>query len=266
MNLLMLAAKSGCDNCINIFCNSSQIDINEKYENKTALLMAVDAHHIEFANIVVGCNPNIYINKNLAHIEKMLNLLGHGSAYEYINNALNQYIRSAILEGKVDVINEYIRVFGHDESYFVREIRLRKYDEDEHPISLLFFAVWHGQTACAIALANVKKIDLNAKFEGETSLIVATRQGHIEIVKDLLSRDETDVNERDFFGWTAFIHVAKQNNLEMTRLFLKDGRVHLTLRTYKGRDAFFYAHRHASCRNTEPVLDDAAHLIMEACL
>ena len=57
-----------------------------------------------------------------------------------------------------------------------------------------------------------------ASYDGETALMAATQRGHIDVVRCLVSREETDVNLSSVFGATALSIASRKNLPEIVSL------------------------------------------------
>lgn len=65
-------------------------------------------------------------------------------------------------------------------------------------------------------------VNLNAATEkGLTSLMLASLQGHVEVVKLLLASKKVDVNAKDITGTTSLMAAAKRGHVEIVRLLLE---------------------------------------------
>ena len=98
-------------------------------------------------------------------------------------------------------------------------IRSNKYNEDDN-IDLLF-ASYHGNLA-EIAYLFFKSIpNVNVKGDnGVTSLILASQQGKLDVVKYLLNK-EAHVNDAMTDGRTALHMACKNGHIEIVKLLLK---------------------------------------------
>jgi len=61
------------------------------------------------------------------------------------------------------------------------------------------------------------KVDINKKDKnGNTALIWASQEGHIEIVKSLLANG-ANINEKDKYGNTALIWASQEGHIEIVK-------------------------------------------------
>lgn len=69
----------------------------------------------------------------------------------------------------------------------------------------------------------------------QTSLIIAARHGHAEVVRLLLDRSSVDVNAQDDNGDTALAAAASAGYIVIVRLLLRDARVDVNREDWDGR-------------------------------
>ncbi len=55
----------------------------------------------------------------------------------------------------------------------------------------------------------------------------ASRDGHAEIVKMLLAKDNIDINHQDEVGYTALIHASKWGHLEIVKMLLEKDNIEI---------------------------------------
>ena len=66
--------------------------------------------------------------------------------------------------------------------------------------------------------------DLNAKEHSEnTALIIAVKRGHVDVVKELLKHENTDIDEVDKNEFTALHFATLYGNVEITKALLENG-------------------------------------------
>jgi ankyrin repeat protein len=76
---------------------------------------------------------------------------------------------------------------------------------------------------------------------GQTALTMASRRGHIDIVRLLLLNHGADPNLQDKWGWTALIRAAYRGCTDIVRLLLLDRRADPNLRDFRGWTASMMA-------------------------
>jgi len=85
-----------------------------------------------------------------------------------------------------------------------------------------------------------KGADINAKGKyGITALMVASEMGDLKIVNELLS-EGADVNARDDYGWTALLASSKNGNIEVVQALLTNG-ADLNAKNENSKNALMYA-------------------------
>lgn len=95
--------------------------------------------------------------------------------------------------------------------------------KDANKRGALHFAAREGQTEVCKYLLEELKLDVDTKDEdGETPLIHATRQGHIDTVKYMIACG-ANPDARSELGATALHHAAGTGNMELLRYLLSQG-------------------------------------------
>jgi uncharacterized protein len=89
--------------------------------------------------------------------------------------------------------------------------------------------------AGAEGLLDILKLTIDAKADtkltnrfGGTALIPAAERGHVEIIKELLTRTDVDVNHVNRLGWTALLEAiilgeGGERHIEVVRLLIEAG-------------------------------------------
>jgi len=83
-------------------------------------------------------------------------------------------------------------------------------------------------------------IDVNAveKEDGNTGLMIAAREGHLEIVKHLMKEyPDIDVNINNKFGYNALMFAAQNGHLDIISLLLENDKVDIEMTNKAGRKA-----------------------------
>ena len=94
-------------------------------------------------------------------------------------------------------------------------------------------------------------------FKGETPLFLASRAGHVEIVRLLLKDGRTDPNKADKGGFVALHEVASDSiNKDILRLLLKDERTDPNKANENGWTALHLASIREDVEIAEPLLKD----------
>ena len=101
--------------------------------------------------------------------------------------------------------------------------RCEDYCQPKFLSSLLYIASRHGHLEVVKFIVTRDGVDINSYENFETSIGVATRYGHLEVVEFLLEQDGIDVNKPKL-GYGSPIHVACQcGHLELVQLLLAHG-------------------------------------------
>ena len=88
--------------------------------------------------------------------------------------------------------------------------------------------------------------DVNVNFgnsHGLTPLGIAAQEGYVEIVKMLLDTKKVDVNSKDGKGRTPLLHAVRQGYKDITRLLLETGEVNINAESRYGETPLATASR-----------------------
>jgi ankyrin repeat protein len=103
-------------------------------------------------------------------------------------------------------------------------------------------AVLNGRLDVVKEFITNDKTDINAADkDGRTPLIVASLYDQVEALNCLLQATGVDVNHRDQEGRTAISHAAGAGHTDILKLLLADARVDAELKDYQGRSPLWYA-------------------------
>ena len=88
----------------------------------------------------------------------------------------------------------------------------------------LMLASHNGHLDVVEALLADSRIHVNIKNnDGDTALMLASLNGHLDIVKLLLADPRVDVNTTTKYGWTALANASFEGHLDIVKLLLKAG-------------------------------------------
>ena len=117
------------------------------------------------------------------------------------------------------------------------------------PPQSMFDAIQTGNLSRVQQLLAAPEFDVNqADDDGDTAVILASKEGHTAIVQLLLAVEGIDVNQADKDGWTALMQASKFGHTAIVQLLLanpgmdvnkanNDGDTALMLASDKGRTA-----------------------------
>ena len=108
--------------------------------------------------------------------------------------------------------------------------------KDRHGMTALVKAARNAPSHVKLLLSEGSDPNLKAGENGETALMVAAENGHVEAVEQLLAHG-ADVNAQDNKGRTALMRAARKRNAEMVKLLLDRG-ARMDIRDHEGRPAF----------------------------
>jgi len=110
----------------------------------------------------------------------------------------------------------------------------------------LLSACEKGNIKEVIQLLHEQDLDPNCgdpENYGRTPLYLACKNGHIEIVKLLLSDTRVDINKANGYGQTPLFLACQEGHIDIVELLLKDDRVDINKSTNRGSTPFFIACR-----------------------
>jgi ankyrin repeat protein len=85
-----------------------------------------------------------------------------------------------------------------------------------------------------------------------TALVVASCNGHLEVVRKLLKHENVNANAKDKRGFTAFLWAGYKGHWEVVREFLKYGHVDVNVKGPLGNTVIFWA---TLCQQLDVVVD-----------
>ncbi|EMT73375.1 Ankyrin repeat domain-containing protein 50 [Fusarium odoratissimum] len=102
--------------------------------------------------------------------------------------------------------------------------------------TVIFWAIIQGQTEIVRQLISLEQTNLAVRDEeGFTPLSHAAQQGNEEIIRVLLGKPGIDVDAKDNAGMTALGHAAKQGHLGAVELLLNEGKANSWIKDKEGR-------------------------------
>ncbi|KAF5296874.1 hypothetical protein FQA39_LY12392 [Lamprigera yunnana] len=129
---------------------------------------------------------------------------------------------------------------------------------DFHKTSVLSHATKHGLEEIVEFLINSKAIDVNScNIFGITSLMLASRNGNVNIIKMLLNAGAF-VNAVDDTGLSAFYHCIKSNNQHLIQILNQRG-ADIDIRDVYGITPLLYSIKKSNWNVTNRLLDIGAN-------
>jgi ankyrin repeat protein len=93
-----------------------------------------------------------------------------------------------------------------------------------------------------IELLKHDKVDVNFQdISGDTAFLMASENGHTDIVVELLKHDKVDVNLQNNHGWTALMRASGYGQIDTVVHLLKQANVMVNLQTQSGDTALALA-------------------------
>lgn len=153
-------------------------------------------------------------------------------SYAYLvkaNPYLIKYARTALIEDRPKLL-EMLLFIGLDPDIYVKEHYGEyddEYDDDEYDddSTLLHYAASYGLERCVTVLLayNVKVDEVCKYYSGRTAMLLAVREGYIDIVNILIDFG-ADINFKDGLRGETALHIAAFNGyLQILHLLLQRG-------------------------------------------
>ena len=216
-----VAAEEGHLECVNLLIEAGADVTRLDEEDRTPLLLAVKGNYGEVASALVraGADPNTpYVDED----GESHNLLMDSIIVENADFAL------LLIEHGADV-----------------------YYRDDHKVTTLLQASHRGIANVTEALLNRHKsspkageeswVD-NASDEGVTPLLAASSEGHVSIVKMLLSAGGADVNAKDKEGTNSLMAAAARGHLEVIQSLIVTAGIEVNSQNVDGHTALMFAY------------------------
>jgi hypothetical protein len=94
-----------------------------------------------------------------------------------------------------------------------------------------------------VAFLLEKGIDINQtdKYDGKTALMRASSEGHVEIVKLLLAKENIEINQTTKSGWTALMKAPENGHVEIVKLLLVKDNIEINQTDQNGLTALMWA-------------------------
>jgi ankyrin repeat protein len=221
--------------------------------------------HQSFAEFFVAKNCLQKIkeqNKNDKELEQILRDKRHFLIRRFLNDLLenvhSQEKQEMLKEDENDVFNEEI-VNCCSENL----ISLLKYFIQDEGVNLktknkfLIIASENGHKE-VVAFFLENGIDANQQDNvfGETALIVASRKGYKEIVQMLLKDENIEINQQDKDGYTAFMWASLFGHVEIVQMLLQDKKIEINIKDKDGFTALMWASKYKYKKIVQMLLQD----------
>ncbi len=263
---LIVASQDGHAETVEELLRHKDIDVNIKNKNgSTALVLAAGWGHSKVVELLLE-RPDINVNlrsdqgvtalmsaANKGYTEVVKKLLKHKNIDVNIkdNNGLTALMIAA-LEGRTDVVNLLLKRDDVNcqeivRSQSARADSLRSLSNPQSirdkrvEVTPLMIASQEGRTETVEELLRHEKIKVNTKnSEGSTALMIASQNGHADIIRLLLKKD-ADVNMQDNDGFTALIYAVQNRHAEVVKELLNHEKIDVNIRKIDGGTALVLA-------------------------
>jgi ankyrin repeat protein len=219
--LVKAAAENDLATVRQLVFSSSNINVQDKHTDMTALDHAVENGNYEITRTLLAAGANVrnknarkrtalmYLREN-ATVGLVRELLAAGAKVNDHDDDGETVLMKAVTESSVAVVR------------VLTEAGTKIDATNEDGKTALMFAVSNVDPQVAKLLIDLGA-EVNAKNDdGETALIIAAEDGTAATVKALIAAG-AEVNAKDDQGFTALINAAAEGNLESVKLLLKAG-------------------------------------------
>lgn len=207
---LIIAAKEGFEEIVELLLSLTKIDINSKDKfGNTAIMLAVKNNHIEVVRLLLRCS-GILLNE--------------------INGSQDTLLLLAIRNDNIEMLklllsNINININLTDNSGYTALHRAVGY-KLEHKIEIIKI------------LLGYPDIKVNTKdIYGDTILISAAYVGNVEVIQLLLNWCKDSINEKNNIGGMALSYAAANNRIDAVKLLVKQPNIDINLKDNQGRTA-----------------------------
>ncbi|KAI2490607.1 serine/threonine kinase [Fragilaria crotonensis] len=115
--------------------------------------------------------------------------------------------------------------------------------QDSYGATALYIASQNGHLEVVRELLQHDNVDVNLQCtdDGATALYMASQQGHLEVVRELLQHDNVDVNLQCTSGATALYTAIQNGHVEVVRKLLQIDNVDVNIQSTDGTTALYIA-------------------------
>jgi len=271
--LIKLIEKKDLEEIKRLLKEDKNININKKNNSKnTALIIASCMGYTQIVKLLLKYNADIEEKNNYGmtalmlatkygRFEEVKLLLERGANINKNNNNGDTALMIAnsnwLSSKKEDPLKE---------KFFSIATLLKKNEKLMKPIyEEILKATKNGNLDKVESYFKDNVDDINQKDTtkdsiGDTGLIYASKNGHLEIVKLLFIKD-ADINIKNNFGKTALMYASSRGHLEIVEFLIEKGAViNQKNSNTKGKTALIYASDHGHIDIIKLLLDNNAHI------
>lgn len=265
--ILLIAASEGTTSMVNLLLEFGADVESRNSQGSTALILASAKGHCDVVRQLVASGASLGHLDNskrcgLVHAARSgkLNVLKYLLSCEWVSrpNSDDVTLAEAVQQALVCACAQ-----GHCE--IVEELLEMPKVKIDDPDSVT------GETALVAAAKN-GHIDIitsllarSARVDGTNkkrvnALIAATKEGHVAVVERLLQFSGVDLSNRDDEGKTALIYACQENHMEIINLFLVQEGVDTELVDNEGMTALSWSCLRGHLTATSVLLDNSANI------
>jgi len=206
------------------------INVNAKDNNgDTALMMASNEGNTEIAKLLLS-KPGINVNAKGNYGDTALMMASYNGDEEIVKLLLDKPDININAKNKVGKTALIITSYNGDEE--IVKLLLAKPGIDVNAKNIYGYRAFNCRYAKIVELLLFTgSIDVNStnNNDGNTALLDASKNGHTEVVKVLLTVTGINVNAQNKYGKTALMNASKKGHTEIAKLLLKVSDIKVNL-------------------------------------
>jgi ankyrin repeat protein len=252
-----LACSLGNTDVLKLILQCNKIDINHKDINKSTALMAASTYgHTDVVNELLK-QKNIDVHSQTEGRETAFTQAGR-CGYSEIIRALLQCKEISI--NKEEYSYALIEAIKYGYNLVAQELLKHNVVDislltDDRGFTLLMLAAEHGLLEIYQKLFFHGKIDIHHRSNSKstrfysaldddcetTAFLIAAICGQIEMVQELLKREDLDINQSNEYGNTALMYAARRGHVKIVQILLKQEGININQHNQCGETALVLA-------------------------
>lgn len=267
--ILLIAASEGITSMVNLLLEFGADIENTNSQGSTALILAAAKGHYEVVRqlVVSGASLGHTDNSNrcaLVHAARAgkLNILKYLLSCDWISRVASSDIpqQEAVQQALICAsaqgcceIVEELLEMGP------RAVQIDGQDSVTGETALVAAAKNGHIDIITCLLARGARVDAGNK-RGVTALIAAAKEGHVAAVERLMQFRAVDLGQRDDDGRTALIYASQENHMEIINLFLVQEGMDMEVVDNEGMTALSWSCLRGHLTATTVLLDNSANI------